>query len=201
VERILERERSAVVAGRAASSTSRRRGAAPRAHDGRLAARAPEDHWSRVVGQGDRRPMADHPDAMAELRAMLSPASRATRRRTSWWTRRAVPAAIVEAIARGEGVTALEPAVAGSWYPSRPDELARSWIAFSMKRASARPARPAARVIAPARGVRVLRRGRGVGVRTLPSEALPRRSSGPSHYFGFPVLRSARRGRPAHAAR
>lgn len=31
----------------------------------------PEDHWRRVVAQGDRRPMADHPDAMAELRAVL----------------------------------------------------------------------------------------------------------------------------------
>ena len=32
----------------------------------------PEDHWSRVIGQGDRRPMADNPDAMGELRAMLA---------------------------------------------------------------------------------------------------------------------------------
>ena len=32
----------------------------------------PEDHWNRVVGQGDRRPMADHPQAMAELRTLLS---------------------------------------------------------------------------------------------------------------------------------
>lgn len=32
---------------------------------------APEDHWNRVVVQGDRRPMTDHPDAMAELRAIL----------------------------------------------------------------------------------------------------------------------------------
>jgi len=32
----------------------------------------PEDHWNRVIAQGDRRPMADHPDAMAELRAMLA---------------------------------------------------------------------------------------------------------------------------------
>jgi XRE family aerobic/anaerobic benzoate catabolism transcriptional regulator len=31
----------------------------------------PEDHWNRVVGQGDRRPMADNPAAMDELRAML----------------------------------------------------------------------------------------------------------------------------------
>jgi XRE family aerobic/anaerobic benzoate catabolism transcriptional regulator len=31
-----------------------------------------EDHWRRVVAQGDRRPMADNPDAMAELRAMLA---------------------------------------------------------------------------------------------------------------------------------
>ena len=36
-----------------------------------LRARA-EDHWRRVVAQGDRRPMAHRPDAMAELRAMLA---------------------------------------------------------------------------------------------------------------------------------
>jgi XRE family aerobic/anaerobic benzoate catabolism transcriptional regulator len=33
---------------------------------------APEDHWNRVVRQGDRRPMADHPQAMADLRALLA---------------------------------------------------------------------------------------------------------------------------------
>jgi XRE family aerobic/anaerobic benzoate catabolism transcriptional regulator len=33
---------------------------------------APEDHWNRVVSQGDRRPMADHPQAMAGLRALLA---------------------------------------------------------------------------------------------------------------------------------
>ncbi len=32
----------------------------------------PEDHWNRVVRQGDRRPMADHPQAMANLRALLA---------------------------------------------------------------------------------------------------------------------------------
>lgn len=32
----------------------------------------PEDHWNRVVRQGDRRPMADHPQAMAELRRLLA---------------------------------------------------------------------------------------------------------------------------------
>ena len=32
----------------------------------------PEDHWNRVVRQGDRRLMADHPQAMAELRSLLS---------------------------------------------------------------------------------------------------------------------------------
>lgn len=32
----------------------------------------PEDHWNRVVKQGDRRPMADHPRAMAELRRLLA---------------------------------------------------------------------------------------------------------------------------------
>ena len=33
---------------------------------------SPEDHWNRVVQQGDRRPMADHPEAMAELRRLLA---------------------------------------------------------------------------------------------------------------------------------
>lgn len=32
----------------------------------------PEDHWNRVLRQGDRRPMADHPQAMAELRRLLA---------------------------------------------------------------------------------------------------------------------------------
>lgn len=32
----------------------------------------PEDHWKRVVAQGDGRPMAHRPDALAELRAMLA---------------------------------------------------------------------------------------------------------------------------------
>ena len=32
----------------------------------------PEDHWNRVVRQGDRRPMADHPQAMADLRTLLT---------------------------------------------------------------------------------------------------------------------------------
>lgn len=32
----------------------------------------PEDHWNRVVPQGDRRPMAEHPQAMAELRRLLA---------------------------------------------------------------------------------------------------------------------------------
>ena len=32
----------------------------------------PEEHWNRVVQQGDRRPMADHPEAKAELRRLLA---------------------------------------------------------------------------------------------------------------------------------
>ncbi len=32
----------------------------------------PEDHWNRVVEQGDQRPMADSPHAFAELRALLT---------------------------------------------------------------------------------------------------------------------------------
>jgi XRE family aerobic/anaerobic benzoate catabolism transcriptional regulator len=33
---------------------------------------SPEDHWNRVLRQGDRRPMTDHPQAMSDLRALLS---------------------------------------------------------------------------------------------------------------------------------
>jgi XRE family aerobic/anaerobic benzoate catabolism transcriptional regulator len=33
---------------------------------------APRDHWERVAGQGDQRPMASRPDAMAELQAILA---------------------------------------------------------------------------------------------------------------------------------
>src|SRR5262245_5386735 len=36
-----------------------------------LSARA-EDHWNRVVAQGDQRPMAQNPQAFAELRALLA---------------------------------------------------------------------------------------------------------------------------------
>jgi len=32
----------------------------------------PEDHWNRVLQQGDRRPMAQNPHAFAELRALLT---------------------------------------------------------------------------------------------------------------------------------
>ena len=31
----------------------------------------PEEHWNRVLLQGDQRPMARHPEAMQELRALL----------------------------------------------------------------------------------------------------------------------------------
>ena len=32
----------------------------------------PEDHWNRVLQQGDQRPMAENPHAMQELRALLA---------------------------------------------------------------------------------------------------------------------------------
>jgi XRE family aerobic/anaerobic benzoate catabolism transcriptional regulator len=42
-----------------------------RTHTVWLRARA-EDHWNRVVAQGDQRPMAENPHAFAELRALLA---------------------------------------------------------------------------------------------------------------------------------
>jgi XRE family aerobic/anaerobic benzoate catabolism transcriptional regulator len=60
----------------------------------------PEDHWRRVVAQGDRRPMADHPDAMAELRAMLaSRESRYAQAHLVVDTSRRTPQAVGRAIA------------------------------------------------------------------------------------------------------
>jgi len=32
----------------------------------------PEDHWNRVVAQGDQRPMAENPHAFEELRALIA---------------------------------------------------------------------------------------------------------------------------------
>jgi XRE family aerobic/anaerobic benzoate catabolism transcriptional regulator len=32
----------------------------------------PQDHWNRVIQQGDQRPMAENPHAFAELRALLT---------------------------------------------------------------------------------------------------------------------------------
>jgi XRE family aerobic/anaerobic benzoate catabolism transcriptional regulator len=37
---------------------------------------APEDHWNRVVKQGDQRPMARNPHAMQELRALIAARAR-----------------------------------------------------------------------------------------------------------------------------
>lgn len=36
----------------------------------------PEDHWNRVVAQGDQRPMAENPHAFEELRALLAARSK-----------------------------------------------------------------------------------------------------------------------------
>ena len=41
-----------------------------RTHTVWLKARA-EDHWNRVIEQGDQRPMAENPHAFAELKALL----------------------------------------------------------------------------------------------------------------------------------
>lgn len=59
----------------------------------------PEDHWRRVIAQGDRRPMADNPDALAELRAMLaSREGRYAQAHVIVDTARRTPTAVVKAI-------------------------------------------------------------------------------------------------------
>ena len=61
----------------------------------------PEDHWNRVLQQGDQRPMAKNPHAMAELRALL--AAREVRYAEAQHivdTSRQDPRATVDALAR-----------------------------------------------------------------------------------------------------
>jgi XRE family transcriptional regulator, aerobic/anaerobic benzoate catabolism transcriptional regulator len=62
-----------------------------------LAAR-PEDHWNRVVAQGDQRPMAENPHAFAELRALLAARDRLYARadHTIDTTGRRVPQVVAE---------------------------------------------------------------------------------------------------------
>jgi XRE family aerobic/anaerobic benzoate catabolism transcriptional regulator len=61
----------------------------------------PEDHWHRVMAQGDRRPMADNPGAMAELRTMLAAReSRYAQAHIIVDTQSRGPEAVAEAISR-----------------------------------------------------------------------------------------------------
>lgn len=65
---------------------------------------APDDHWSRVVSQGDVRPMADNPGARAELRRLLrdrEPLYRRARHRVD--TSRLGVAGSVDALVRALG--------------------------------------------------------------------------------------------------
>lgn len=65
----------------------------------------PEDHWSRVIGQGDRRPMRDNPDAMDELRAILDAREQLySRAELVVDTSKRSPDAVVERIRRGLGL-------------------------------------------------------------------------------------------------
>jgi len=76
-----------------------------RAHTIWLRAR-PEDHWNRVVAQGDQRPMAENPHAFEELRALLAARQRLYARAdrtvdTSDSTVKQVVAAIASDVAPG----------------------------------------------------------------------------------------------------
>lgn len=83
-------------------------------------------------------------------------------------------------------MTALEPSVAGSWYPSRPDELA-SLVDRLFDEARARISHgPARAVIAPHAGYAYSGAVAASALGALP-EDVPSRVVllGPSHYFGF----------------
>jgi XRE family transcriptional regulator, aerobic/anaerobic benzoate catabolism transcriptional regulator len=73
LERVLGEGRSLVLATGGGLVTSKETFALLRRRAVTVWLRArPEDHWNRVVRQGDRRPMAEHPEAMAELRRLLA---------------------------------------------------------------------------------------------------------------------------------
>jgi XRE family aerobic/anaerobic benzoate catabolism transcriptional regulator len=73
-----------------------------------LRARA-EDHWSRVVAQGDARPMANKPHAMAELRALLDArAPLYAQAHEIIDTSRLSPTRVVAELARGLGASPRE---------------------------------------------------------------------------------------------
>lgn len=73
LDRLLEQGRSAVVATAGGLVTEARtwRRLCRRTYVIWLKAEA-EDHWNRVVAQGDSRPMQDNPEAMSQLRALLA---------------------------------------------------------------------------------------------------------------------------------
>ena len=72
LERLLEERQPLVLATGGGIVTSEETFASLRRRSTTLWLRAaPEDHWNRVVLQGDKRPMADHPEAMKELRRLL----------------------------------------------------------------------------------------------------------------------------------
>ena len=63
----------------------------------------PEDHWNRVVAQGDQRPMAENPHAFEELRALMAARNKLYARAdrtidTSERTIKQVVAAIADAV-------------------------------------------------------------------------------------------------------
>ena len=61
---------------------------------------SPEEHWNRVVDQGDSRPMADNPAAMEELRALLDSREKAyAAARITVDTTGRTPAEVLERIA------------------------------------------------------------------------------------------------------
>jgi XRE family transcriptional regulator, aerobic/anaerobic benzoate catabolism transcriptional regulator len=73
LERILDQGRPVVLAAGGGIVNSRETYALLRRGATTVWLRAqPEDHWNRVVQQGDRRPMADNPQAMGELRRLLA---------------------------------------------------------------------------------------------------------------------------------
>ena len=73
LERVIEENRSIVLATGGGIVASPETYALLKKHATTVWLRAtPEDHWNRVVRQGDRRPMANHPQAMADLRALLA---------------------------------------------------------------------------------------------------------------------------------
>src|SRR3569623_1253487 len=176
-----------------------------------------EDHWNRVVAQGDQRPMAENPHAFEELRALLAARQKLYARadRTVDTSGKTVKQVVAELVAETRAHTpprsracSYRPHGQSSQAVRQGHHHCRPRAARSAAQGGRRPARdararqrPAPRSAHPARGsARGARDGRGEAV--LPGrDGEAHRGSAPRGSRGAPVDQAPARRHARDAAR